>query len=851
MISLLKSRHVQFSVLVGSLLFVLVLSASMWVNAFSQRSQAYQFKQVDAQEEMLFELSDALAAERQQIYGLLNSKLVDSPSVIKVYRQLSSTDELAERVQAVFPTLVKLAHAHTTSAIELSESDASKNSMAMVMPMQDAHENHTQSSANTIESTHLEGTSKMYLAAAHQDYTIAGGDSLVTPAEVLENLRKNSVEVYEQLLTSNKLRNPMFGMNIFHDYNQAIESLDELRQTLHTESTQSLAEHYIVTKLKDAFWEFRESSSQTMSLLEGITASLGVTRESATLNHHATMLIELNAHVDHSWKTLYKTIAASGNETMLADANTIAIWYNENFKRMSFGLMAKNRDEAVTVDELQTWLDASHRLSFLSEDVRIQSALMTKGMIDTVVRRTNVNLIRVSVLVLLSLCMTLASVFFFRRADRQAHQDELTRLDNRRMFLVSVDRCLSADSETGILMIDLDRFKHINDTMGHSAGDALLKDVSRRIAKAGCDCVSVSRLGGDEFAMLFNADSIDTMQAVASSVRQSLIEPFQVGGAILKIGSSIGLAKAPRDANTADALIQAADLAMYCAKKSGTNQISVYDSDVDQSMMIAARTVSELQTALINNEFELYYQPQFNIAKAQVLSAEALIRWNHPERGFLTPNHFISIAEENGLMPSIGDWVIEEACRQAAEWFYEKNMPLRVAINISADHFFQPGFVQLIVDSLEKYKLPPQLLEVEVTESVAMSDINLVVESLQQLRDLSIHVALDDFGTGYSSLSYLQELPLDTLKIDKSFIQNMLQGNVQKESITETIIALGNRLNLETVAEGVETVAQLTAVSDMQISVVQGYYYSRPVSATELEFVVKQLNDSDGEKKAA
>lgn len=903
MSSILRSRNFHVSVVVASLLFALWFSISMWTNAYEQRKQAYTIQQVNQQEEMIFQLSDALSAERQLMYALFNEANYNPDEVAHLQSLAAFTDQFVSDNAAAFIIPSSGSHHHSTSSVshahgsagadmaslEPQPMDHSAHGMAAAMPespdqfhpadgmhkmdeapdgkdhsshdmvMADAesggmdHSTHGMKPANAmpeVVSPPATGAAS-YQVAMGTMHNVVDHEAGVATA-VISRLREDDAKLYEQLQMPRVERDPGYGMKKFHDYMNAILAIDRIRHSLHTHSTDSLPEHYIVTKLKDAFWDFREYSAQTTSLLEGVAAMSGTATQRAHITHQADMLMELNVKVDVSWDTLYKSIQASGNKEMLNEANTVAAWYNENFRSMSFKLMASAREDTLSVNDLNNWLKAAYRLSASSEEVRTQAKEMTAMLIDNVVQRTNANLIRISILLLFSVVMTLASVLFFRRVDRQAHQDELTGLDNRRMFALAVERHLASSSgATGIMMIDLDRFKHINDTMGHAAGDRLLKDVAERISSAGSECVSISRLGGDEFALLFSENTIDTMQSVAESIRHNLKEPFLIGGATLKIGSSIGCAMSPRDANSTDSLIQAADLAMYCAKKSGTNQIAEYDSEVDQSMMIAARTVSELQSALKNNEFELHYQPQFNIAEAKVLSAEALIRWNHPERGFLTPNHFITIAEENGLMPAIGNWVIAEACRQAADWLHNKNMPLRVAINISSDHFFQNDFIQVIVDSLEKHKLPPHLLEVEVTESVAMSDINLVVKSLQQLRDMSVNVALDDFGTGYSSLSYLQELPLDTLKIDKSFIQNMLQGSARKESITETIISLGNRLNLETVAEGVETVDQLSAVSDMKITVVQGYYYSRPVSANELEYVVRQLNEDKERKNAA
>jgi len=247
----------------------------------------------------------------------------------------------------------------------------------------------------------------------------------------------------------------------------------------------------------------------------------------------------------------------------------------------------------------------------------------------------------------------------------------------------------------------------------------------------------------------------------------------------------------------------------------------------------------------------MYYQPQFNLALKQVVGVEALIRWHHPERGFVSPADFLEVAEEFGLLPVIGNWVLNDACRQGSQWLSKGAAPLRVSVNISADHFLQPDFVDTVFCCLEKYNFPPQYLELEITETLALNDMSNVVNSLSRLRESSINIALDDFGTGYSSLSYLQELPLDTLKIDKSFIDMLTQGNARHDAITRSIVSLSESLELESIAEGVETTEQLSVVSEMNITMVQGYYYSKPVAAHEVLDVVRRIENDSSANKAA
>jgi len=451
--------------------------------------------------------------------------------------------------------------------------------------------------------------------------------------------------------------------------------------------------------------------------------------------------------------------------------------------------------------------------------------------------------------------MAILSMQYFRRMHHLAHHDELTGLNNRRNFSIVAQKMMESaktgDEHLAILFIDLDRFKYINDSMGHTVGDQLLQEFSKRLI----DCASheshLARIGGDEFAVLkkytFKAD----LDSFAESLSQHIREPYCIDRGFLQIGASIGISQYPIDATDVSDLMKNADLAMYCAKTQGRNRIVSFNSDLRADYEHKVSTEADLQQALRNQQFELYYQPKFNVAAASIDSVEALIRWNHPDRGMIPPDEFIPVAEECGLLQLMGMWVLEEACKQAAAWIEAGEQPLRIAVNVSADQFLQPDFVSDVRNCLLQYNLPAKYLELELTESVVMKDVDLVVNSLRALRDIGIKIALDDFGTGYSSLSYLQSLPIDTLKIDKSFIQNLDMEDGQHSSIAQTVAVLAESLGLDTVAEGVETSDQLSAVTNIGISAVQGYFYSKPLGANELQQTVAEINQVSNQNQRA
>jgi len=416
-----------------------------------------------------------------------------------------------------------------------------------------------------------------------------------------------------------------------------------------------------------------------------------------------------------------------------------------------------------------------------------------------------------------------------------AHFDQLTGLPNRLLFEDRLQRaCLNAQRSgrmLALLFIDLDRFKFINDTFGHPTGDELLRSVAERLVSSIRKCDTVARLSGDEFTVVLeNIESVSDAVQVAQNLASVLSRPFSIRENEFHITSSIGISVCPDHDTAPDGLIRKADAAMYHAKKNHRGRWLVYDETMESGALERLTIESALRTALDRHEFMLHYQPQCRAATGEIVGAEVLIRWNHPQLGPVSPAKFIPIAEETGLIVPIGEWVLREACRQHIAWKKLGLPPIRIAINISAVQFRQKDFHQLVQKIIRETGLSPECLELELTESVVMSDAASTAASLAQLRQLGIRLAVDDFGTGYSSLSYLREFPLDRLKIDRSFIHNIdkVPANL---AIVRAIVALGKNLGLDIIAEGVETGTELALVAANDCTEVQGYHISRPMPA--------------------
>jgi diguanylate cyclase (GGDEF)-like protein/PAS domain S-box-containing protein len=427
------------------------------------------------------------------------------------------------------------------------------------------------------------------------------------------------------------------------------------------------------------------------------------------------------------------------------------------------------------------------------------------------------------------------------RLHHLAYYDALTGMPNRTLFARLVDQALMVaqrnEAAGCVLFVDLNRFKLINDTLGRSVGDELLRQVSQRFRTTLRDEDLVARLSGDEFAVgLFDIRQHFEATTVAQKLQAALLPPFQVQGYDLRVGASVGISVYPADGSDAETLLRHADIASERAKQDHANpddSVAFYSLDMNQGMQERMRIESGLRHALGHGELTLYYQPKFAIATNRLVGAEALVRWIHPVRGLIPPVEFIPLAETTGLIVQVGEWVLEAACAQAAVWQHAGLAPFRLAVNVSAREFTS-GLPNRVATILERYSLDPAWLELEITESTLMHDIERVIGIMDRINDLGVALSLDDFGTGYSSLSYLKRFPIDTLKIDRSFTMG-IPLDTSDCAIASAIISMGRQLGHRVIAEGVETVEQLAFLRASGCDEVQGYLYSRPLPAAEFE----------------
>ena len=441
------------------------------------------------------------------------------------------------------------------------------------------------------------------------------------------------------------------------------------------------------------------------------------------------------------------------------------------------------------------------------------------------------------------------------RIARLAFFDSLTGLPNRQSFLEGVDREIRRARQVGaqlsVMFLDLDGFKNINDTMGHAAGDQILQsaadrlrmgvrptDMVSRTADVGA-AVELARLGGDEFtALILGIARPDDALVVAHRVHDLMRAPFVVDGTEVTLTASIGIALYPEDGADAATLLKHADTAMYHAKDSGRDNCQFYSPSLTAHAMQRMELKTSLRLAVERQEFSLVYQPQLDVTAGHIHSVEALIRWNHPVRGMIPPLEFIPLAEECGLILPIGQWVLRKACADAVGW-QRAGRPLRVAVNLSPLQFKDPNLVQMILDALAVTGLESGLLEVEITESVAMENTAATMATLNALRENGVRVSLDDFGTGYSSLSYLKRMPLNNLKVDRSFVSG-LPHDEENHAIVRAILAMAGTLGLSVTAEGVETLEQARALKALACDSLQGYFFSKPVPAGDIPALLTQ-----------
>jgi diguanylate cyclase (GGDEF)-like protein/PAS domain S-box-containing protein len=427
----------------------------------------------------------------------------------------------------------------------------------------------------------------------------------------------------------------------------------------------------------------------------------------------------------------------------------------------------------------------------------------------------------------------------------QANYDALTGLPNRQLFndrlKVAIAHASRNNLPLGVLFIDLDDFKDVNDSQGHYFGDLMLKQVAKRLTACCREEDTVARLGGDEFLLL--AQYIREEEPAAASLAERIIEsfkkPFTLGDKQIFVNASIGVTIFPDDGSDIETLVKNADVAMYRAKDHGKNQFRLFTDVMNREVMRRIALGNDLRGGLEREEFMVYYQPKVNIQTGIVSGMEALVRWNRLKKEMVPPGEFISLAEDNGVIFPLGEWVLSTACRQAGEFDVAFHRDLCVAVNLSVKQFRQENLVAMIRETLNKTGLSPNLLTIEITENIVITDIEATIETLKLLKELGIHVSIDDFGTGYSSLSYLKKMPLSELKIDKSFVDD-IPDNGEASAIVKMVLSLARSLNLKTVAEGVETKKQLEFLRNEGCDEMQGYLFSKPLPAPEMATLLNE-----------
>ncbi|WHY00054.1 EAL domain-containing protein [Neobacillus sp. DY30] len=435
-----------------------------------------------------------------------------------------------------------------------------------------------------------------------------------------------------------------------------------------------------------------------------------------------------------------------------------------------------------------------------------------------------------------------------RKMKYMAYHDVLSGLPNRRMFLerlkTAMDEAKRNHFKLAVIFIDLDRFKNINDTLGHEFGDLLLKHVTKEMAKSVRKIDTISRQGGDEFTVLLNRiRAVEDVIPLVERIRAVVAKPIIIQGQELHVSMSIGIAFYPSDGKTTEELMKNADMAMYRAKEEGRDNYKFYSIDMNKTVSRIMALENGLRKALKNNEFVLNYQPQVSLQTGEIVGVEALLRWNTVEAGMVSPIQFIPVAEESGLIIPIGEWVLNHACMQGKAWHDSGQSHLKVAVNLSPVQFLHENLVEMVINALRTTGFNPNYLELEITEGVAFTDAEAAIKKMQALRDLGVRISIDDFGTGYSSLMYLKRFPINTLKIPKPFNQDIMAGQKDK-ALVETMIYLGHSLGLSVIAEGIESKEQLLFLKEHHCDIVQGDIYSKPLTVLQINALIENTTPS-------
>jgi len=511
---------------------------------------------------------------------------------------------------------------------------------------------------------------------------------------------------------------------------------------------------------------------------------------------------------------------------------------SEQFETLSN--MMSHEDRRHMLEEIQRALEGDGHYSFehrVTMPDRGEKVLMQRG---------EVKRIEGEVLVSGTLQDVTEQVVAEERVRYHTYYDALTSLPNRLFFENHLHERLESETRIAVMFVGIDRFKGINDAMGHAFGDELLRQVAGRLALIQDYSTMLSRFGGDLFVMAISRfNKVHKVSEFADRVMRCFEAPIHLNGLELRVSASLGIALFPEEADTVDKLILGADTAMNQAKKEGGAQYRYFTKAMDAKAQQRLALEHDLQVAVRRGEFEVYYQPQLDVVTNRVVGMEALLRWNHPERGVVLPGAFIPMAEETGIINEIGEWVLLSACRQTQKWVENGFGRLRVGVNLSARQLEQVDFSHTVLNALDKSGLDPTLLEIEITESIAVSNFDNTSRILQQIRSHGVNTSMDDFGIGYSALSYLQNLPLDTLKVDRAFVKG-IDANGEHGELAKAIIAMAHSVGLHVIAEGIETKYQMDYLIQQHCNEVQGNYISRPLPYRQFEGFMNKMNSQAG-----
>ena len=665
------------------------------------------------------------------------------------------------------------------------------------------------------------------------DYAVELIDDSLDVADVFEELIADEIEI--PLIISDQNMSSMLG--------------DELLVKLHQQYPQTLkilltgqADADAIGNLANsgALYRYIAKPWQETDLILTVKEALRSYKQEQQLAEQNKLLVAANRDLAESLSQLVATLEATADGILVLDSNNNVLRYNQKFLDL-WGISQTlssvgDRNELLNLAytrlaQLDTYSfgqleDNEHQYKLLElkngtilecsaqgQDLQAENIGLVWSFRDITERQKAEQMI-----------------------EHQAFHDSLTQLPNRTNFDRQLKATLKVTGESGgklaVMFFDLDRFKTINDTLGHNMGDLLLQSVVERLHKCVRDGDVISRWGGDEFTLLLSQiNHRQDATLVASRILEILQSPFELNGHRLRITSSIGIAVYPDDGEDAETLLKNADVALYHAKYEGRNNYQHYNLKLNIQAKERLDLDHRLHYALEHDEFLLHYQPIVNVVTGEIIKMETLLRWQHPKIGLVSPTVFIPVAEENGAIVEIGRWVLEQACQQNRLWHEMGFTNLNIAVNLSVRQFQQQNLVATIAEILEKTKLPATALEIEITETVTIQNGNAAKKILSQLHLLGISLAMDDFGTGYSSLTYLKQFPFQTIKIDRSFVQNALADR-EDAAITKAVLGLGHALGINVVAEGVETKELRDFLHNLNCRYMQGYYFSKPLIAT-------------------